>query len=78
MKTEVKQTASWAIERYSYDTETQILTLQMSPMAGKNDGETLRYGGVPEDTFKQFDKAESKGGFFNKYIRNEYNFLGRS
>ena len=78
MKTEVKQTASYAIQGYDYDTETQVLSIHMVWNPPKAKEETLRYGPVPRDTFQKFDRAESKGSFFNKFIRNNYQFLGSS
>jgi hypothetical protein len=29
--------------------------------------------GVPQDVWSEFKRAESKGKYFNKYIRGQYN-----
>jgi hypothetical protein len=35
-------------------------------------GRVYRYFLVPPDCVARFEAAESKGGFFNKYIRDKY------
>jgi hypothetical protein len=35
-------------------------------------GRVYRYFLVPADCVARFEAAESKGGFFNKYIRDKY------
>lgn len=35
-------------------------------------GEVYRYFGVPEQTYRDLLRAESKGGYFNRHIRNRF------
>ena len=74
MKTTTK-VDSWAIQDATYDDDTQVLSLHMQE-SEKAKGETLRYGDVPREVYDELIKANSKGGYFNKHIRNNYPFLG--
>jgi hypothetical protein len=65
----LKVSGSIAIHRIDY-TDDDILIVYM------NDGSKLEYSGVSRTTFNDFQKAESKGGFFNRQIRNKYTYLG--
>ena len=70
------QVSSWAMESFTYDEKTKVLAIQMVFNPPKNHGETLLYGNVPRHLVREFEKAESKGAFFNIRIRPEYPYLG--
>lgn len=73
--TTVKVTSSWAVQDITYDQKSKILTVHMLDTT-KGGGKRLNYADVPVSVFNEFIKAESKGGFFNKHVRNTYTFLG--
>jgi hypothetical protein len=52
----------------SYDASQSILDLEFC------DGAIYRYFTVPTTVFSQLLAAESKGSFFNRYIRNSFHF----
>lgn len=56
---------SSAIHSVDY-TDRAVLIVYMA------DGSKLEYGDVPKSIFDAFQKAESKGKFFNAYVRNTY------
>lgn len=58
--------SSW-LETAGYDPETQTLTIRM-----KNSSDLYEYQGVPEEVYRQFLAAESKGAFFATRIQNAY------
>lgn len=64
----VKVPGSSAIHRIDF-TDQDVLIIYM------NDGSKLEYGGVPKSLFDAFQKAPSKGKFFNAHIRNIYQHL---
>ena len=35
-------------------------------------GRSYEYDGVPPDIYENFQKADSKGSYFNTYIRGSY------
>jgi hypothetical protein len=74
MKTTVK-VPSMAIDKIQYDDKTKLLTLVMAYGPPKNHNEVLMYKGVPKDIFNAFLAAPSKGAFFNKHIRNDYDLV---
>lgn len=63
---------STAIASYSYDEKTQTLYILMEYNPPRHRGELLAYKGVSKATYEQFNKAESKGAFFNSRIRAIY------
>lgn len=54
------------IADFEYDTDRAQLTVRFVS------GRTYRYFLVPSDCVTRFAAAESKGGFFNRYIRDKY------
>lgn len=40
-----------------------------------NSGNTYQYNGVAKDTFEFFLNSESKGQFFNRYIKGNYDVI---
>jgi hypothetical protein len=58
---------SSAITRAAYNYETQKLTITL-PSGRYN------YVSVPYHTFSGLIEARSKGKFFNKFIKNNFNF----
>ena len=63
---EVQLESSW-LDRAGYDAETQTLTIRM-----KNSSDIYEYQGVPEEVYRDFLAAESKGAFFAANIQNTY------
>ena len=57
---------STVIADFKYDPDRAQLTVTFVS------GRTYRYFLVPVDCVARFEAAESKGGFFNKYIRDKY------
>ncbi len=55
------------IEAVRYDDATQTLTIRFI-----NPPRTYEYEAVPPTVYAEFLVADSKGGFFNTYIRGEY------
>lgn len=54
------------IEEFSYDDETQTLTVTF------NKGGTYSYSGVQEDVFQAMKDADSVGRFFLQNIKGQY------
>lgn len=67
----VKIVDSWALNKIDYNKKSETLTITMQPGI-KGRGAVLTYSDVPENVYKAFLKAPSKGEFFNREIRNEY------
>lgn len=63
---EVELESSW-LDRAGYDAETQVLTVRM-----KNSSDVYEFRDVPEDVFREFLGAESKGAYFATKIQGEY------
>jgi hypothetical protein len=59
---------STAIERIGYNADARQLRVTF---AG---GNTYKYYDVPRGVYESFMQAESKGAFFNSYIRDRYDF----
>jgi hypothetical protein len=57
---------STVITNFEYNADQAQLTVTFVS------GRTYRYFLVPADCAARFEAAESKGGFFNKYIRDKY------
>lgn len=56
------------INEISYEYNLNVLTVKMK-------GErAYKYFNVSRNIFNEFKKAESKGKFFNKYIKNHYGY----
>jgi hypothetical protein len=60
---------SAAIADFRYQPETKTLLVWFS-----DSGELYRYIDVPPAVFQAFEKAQSKGRFLNKYIKDRYCF----
>ena len=63
---EVQLASSW-LERAGYDAESQTLTVRM-----KNSSDVYEFKGVPEEVYRNFLEAESKGAYFATKIQNVY------
>ena len=63
---EEKLESSW-LDRAGYDAESQTLTIRM-----KNSSDVYEFQGVPEEVYREFLDAESKGGYFATKIQNAY------
>ncbi len=63
---EVELESSW-LERAGYDAETRVLTIRM-----KNSSDVYEFRDVPEEVFREFLGAESKGAFFATKIQDQY------
>ena len=63
---EVQLESSW-LDRAGYDAESRTLTIRM-----KNSSDVYEFQGVPEEVYRKFLDAESKGAFFATEIQNEY------
>jgi lysyl-tRNA synthetase class 2 len=57
---------SSVIEKFEYDADQAQLTVTFVT------GRVYRYFLVPPDCVARFEAAESKGGFFNRHIRDKY------
>lgn len=63
------------IHGIGYDAGSQTLAVQFHKRAKgqpNTPGAVYHYDGVPIDKFNAFTKADSKGTFFGKRIRNQY------
>ena len=60
--------SSNAIERIIYDAATRQLRVTF------NGGNTYKYYDVPRAVYESFLEADSKGLYFNGYIRDRYDF----
>jgi len=59
---------STAIRSFSHDPEHELLMVEFIT------GRRYIYAGVPADVYEAMRKATSKGGFFNRRIRDRYPF----
>ena len=57
------------IKSYAYSPKSRVLTIEFQNWGA------WQYDSVPQALFDDMKKAESKGGFFNKYVRGH--FIGR-
>ena len=57
---------SSSLAQVAYDCHQAILRVQF------RDGTAYEYEGVPLQTYLDLLQADSKGGYFNRYIRNLY------
>lgn len=66
---------SWGVLECVYDHQTKSLYVEVF-----NHGKTewLKYGEVPVRVYEGLKKAESKGGYFNREIRDTYQYLGKA
>lgn len=64
--------ASSSLAKLAYDCRQAILQVEF------RDGTVYRYAGVPLQTYDDLLRADSKGAFFNRYIRSRfpYRLLG--
>ena len=60
--------SSTAIQRIDYDAAARQLWVTFTG------GNTYKYYDVPRAVYESFMRAESKGVFFNGYIRDRYDF----
>ena len=58
---------SW-IQGAKYNSETQLMQIYMS-----GGSEVYECEGVDSNTWSEFKRADSKGKYFNKYIRGQFN-----
>lgn len=58
---------SW-IKGAKYNTETEVMQIYIG-----DKGEVYECEGVPNEVWNEFKSATSKGSYFNKYIRGQYN-----
>lgn len=63
--------SAWAdkettLSKVSYDAEKKALTVVFEK------GGTYEYAGVPQATYDELQKAESKGTYFNQNVRGKY------
>lgn len=63
--TKVKSTA---INELRYSARREELTIMFT------DGTGYKYSGVPRNMFVAFKEAPSKGKFFNRFVREGYNY----
>lgn len=63
--------SSW-LDSAGYDAETQTLTIRM-----QNSSDIYEYQGVPEEVYRDFLAAESKGAFFATHIQDTYPTIRR-
>jgi len=56
------------LESVGYDEETKILEIEFKG------GSVYRYYNVPKDIYDELLEAESKGKYFWRNIRNEFNY----
>ena len=56
--------SSSAIRSVGYDVETQTLEIEFAA------GTVYEYKPVPSSLYTAFDQAESRGAFFDQYIKN--------
>jgi hypothetical protein len=60
---------SSVIRSYDYDPVEQRLDIEFVS------GRRYSYRDVPESLFDAMRRAASKGGFFNRYVRDDYDFV---
>ena len=65
---------STAIYSMGYNPEKRVLTITFWKYKQRGPGGTYIYYNVPEDQWKAFNQASSKGRFFWYSIRGRYNF----
>ena len=69
-KAELEKVESTMIDSVGYNAKAQELTVVFT-----GTGETYVYKNVPEKAYKALMKAESKGKYFTKNIKNKYEFI---
>jgi hypothetical protein len=57
---------SSALAKVAYDNQRATLHVEF------RDGAVYQYFGVPRDTYQDLLRADSKGVYFNQYIRNAF------
>jgi len=57
------------VARASYDYGSQVLEIVLKLKGGEK---TFLTTGVPKTMWEEFRDSQSKGGFFNRYIRTMY------
>ncbi|HEX3504726.1 MAG TPA: KTSC domain-containing protein [Xanthobacteraceae bacterium] len=60
--------SSAAIQRIDYDAATRQLRITF------NGGNAYKYYEVPRSVYQSFLESDSKGLYFNSYIRDRYDF----
>ena len=63
-----KQVVSSVVKALFYNDETQELTVEFKS------GSKYRYDNVDQEEFDSFAKAVSKGKYFNKNVKNNYDY----
>lgn len=64
--TDPVEVRSSSLARLSYDRRQAILQVEF------RDGTEYEYTGVPPKTYENLLQADSKGSYFNHYIRNRF------
>jgi hypothetical protein len=57
---------STSLHAATYQDQSALLELEF------RDGTSYRYLGVPEQVYQELLRSESKGRYFNQYIRNRF------
>ena len=65
---EKQYVSSSSVLSIGYDAQTQTLEIEFVT------GRVYQYYGVPDHLYEQIMRAESKGQFFNTYIKDAYPF----
>lgn len=60
------------IRSIAYDAATQTLTVVLA-----KDGRTYRYVRVPENVYRDFQAAKSKGTYYLLHIKGRYEFSAK-
>jgi hypothetical protein len=61
--------ASTTLAAAAYDDRQALLHVEF------RDGTCYQYAGVPASVFRDLLSADSKGAFFNRYIRTSYRYV---
>lgn len=73
MSERAKFPSSWGVLEATWEDENLYVKV-----FNHGNEETLMYSGVPREVFDELQQAESKGGYFNRNIRNTYSYVGKS
>jgi hypothetical protein len=64
---ERKEVTSTSIKSVGYDPKAQVLEVEFKPK-----GRLYQYSNVPAKEYEALLKAESKGRYFNRYLKDFY------
>lgn len=65
---EIKPKESSSVFSYAYDDEKSVLMVKFKS------GDVYHYRGVPEELFKEMQKAESAGKYIHEHLKSQYNY----